>query len=87
MPCSISYLSISFRFNSDAGRLLAWLDMTNEKLASLSTTSDDKPELESRLRESQSLQSEITRKKPELNLLVSNAQVCFYLCVTLGFLR
>ena len=66
-----------YRFTSDLGRLLTWMEMTEDKLASVSETSgEDKGQMEACLRETQAIQNEINRKKPELTALLNTIQVC-----------
>ena len=63
------------RFTSDLGRLQTWLDLTEEKLGSVSKTGDDVDGLDTGLKEAQVLQSEISRKKPELTAVLNSVQV------------
>lgn len=64
-----------YRFTNDLGRLLAWMELTEDKLASVSKPVDEKGQVEVCLRETQAIQSEIGRKKPELASLLNNVQV------------
>lgn len=65
-----------YRFTSDLGRLITWMDMTEDKLASVTETSgEDRGQMDASLRDTQAIQSEINRKKPELTALLSNIQV------------
>mgnify|MGYP001793280452 FL=1 len=69
-----------YRFTSDLGRLVTWMEMTEDKLASVSETSgEDKGQMEASLRETQAIQNEINRKKPELTALLNTIQVYMYI--------
>lgn len=69
-----------YRFTSDLGRLITWMDMTEDKLASVTETSgEDRGQMDASLRDTQAIQSEINRKKPELTALLSNIQVSGFL--------
>ena len=77
-----------YRFTSDLGRLLTWMEMTEDKLASVSETSgEDKGQMEACLRETQAIQNEINRKKPELTALLNTIQVCIYNFLLLVILK
>lgn len=55
---------------------MTWLDMTEDKIDSVSKPVEDKEEVDHSLKEAQSVQNELARKKPELKVLMNNAQVC-----------
>jgi len=49
--------------------------MAEEKLSSVSQPGEERTEVEGSLKETQAIQNEISRKKPELAVLLSNVQV------------